>query len=56
MKDEENENKVSTRMSDFLVMEKIGDGAYSEVYKVKRLSDNKVYALKKVSSAEEEQK
>ena len=26
----------------------IGDGAYSEVYKVKRLSDNLIYALKKV--------
>ena len=26
-----------------------GDGAYSEVYKVKRNSDNQVYALKKVS-------
>ena len=28
----------------------IGDGAYSEVYKVKRLSDNLIYALKKVNS------
>ena len=27
----------------------IGDGAYSEVYKVKRSSDGLVYALKKVS-------
>ena len=27
---------------------RIGDGAYSEVYKVKRLSDNQIYALKKV--------
>jgi len=27
----------------------LGDGAYSEVYKVKRLSDNQIYALKKVS-------
>ena len=26
----------------------LGDGAYSEVYKVKRLSDNQIYALKKV--------
>jgi len=26
-----------------------GDGAYSEVYKVKRLSDQQMYALKKVS-------
>jgi len=29
-------------------MSKIGDGAYSEVFKVKRLSDGNVYALKKV--------
>lgn len=48
-KDEDHENKVTTRMSDFLLMDKIGDGAYSEVFKVKRLSDNKIYALKKVS-------
>jgi serine/threonine protein kinase len=26
----------------------LGDGAYSEVYKVKRLSDGGIYALKKV--------
>ena len=26
----------------------IGDGAYSQVYKVKRIQDGKVYALKKV--------
>ena len=28
-----------------------GDGAYSEVYKVKRNSDSQIYALKKVSVA-----
>ena len=27
----------------------IGDGAYSVVYKVKRVSDGQIYALKKVS-------
>lgn len=26
----------------------VGDGAYSQVYKVKRIADNQVYALKKV--------
>lgn len=36
-------------MRDFVLLTKIGDGAYSEVYKVKRNSDSKVYALKKVS-------
>ena len=28
----------------------LGDGAYSEVYKVRRASDGQVYALKKVRS------
>jgi len=35
-------------MKDFIILTKIGTGAYSEVYKVKRLSDAAVYALKKV--------
>lgn len=35
-------------MKDFLVLTKIGDGAYSEVFKVKRLGDGQIYALKKV--------
>lgn len=26
----------------------LGEGAYSSVYKVKRLADNEIYALKKV--------
>jgi NIMA (never in mitosis gene a)-related kinase len=26
----------------------LGDGAYSQVYKVKRIQDGKIYALKKV--------
>lgn len=29
-------------------MSKLGDGAYSSVYKVKRLEDSQIYALKKV--------
>jgi len=28
----------------------LGDGAYSEVYKVKRNSDSQIYALKKVTN------
>ena len=35
-------------MRDFIILQKIGDGAYSEVFKVKRISDGNVYALKKV--------
>ena len=32
----------------FKIIEKLGVGTYSTVYKVKRLSDGKFYALKKV--------
>ena len=34
----------------FSKIKRIGNGAYSEVYRVKRISDNKEYALKKVRS------
>lgn len=44
-----NEAAGATRLSDFYVLEKIGDGAYSEVFKVRRHTDQKIYALKKVS-------
>lgn len=42
-------HSVHTTLLDFYIIEKIGDGAYSEVFKVKRMTDGKVYALKKVS-------
>jgi len=35
-------------MKDFVILNKIGEGAFSAVYKVKRISDNEIYALKKV--------
>lgn len=35
-------------MEGFEILSKLGDGAYSIVYKVKRIADNKIYALKKV--------
>jgi NIMA (never in mitosis gene a)-related kinase 1/4/5 len=35
-------------MNDFEIMAKLGEGAYSSVYKVKRLVDESIYALKKV--------
>jgi NIMA (never in mitosis gene a)-related kinase len=35
-------------MRDFQLVSKIGEGAYSVVYKVKRLNDGQEYALKKV--------
>ena len=35
-------------MEGFEILEKLGDGAYSVVYQVRRKEDSKVYALKKV--------
>ena len=35
-------------MDSFEIIDKLGDGAYSTVYKVKRKQDDKIYALKKV--------
>ena len=43
-------------LRDFIILDKIGDGAYSEVYKVKRTSDNSIYALKKVKMGKLSQK
>ena len=40
--------KLESDCFSFLIMISAGDGAYSEVYKVKRNSDGQVYALKKV--------
>ena len=35
-------------MTDFTIIQKLGDGAYSSVFKVKRIEDQHIYALKKV--------
>jgi NIMA (never in mitosis gene a)-related kinase len=35
-------------MKDFTVLSKLGEGSFGEVVKVRRHSDNKEYALKKV--------
>ena len=35
-------------MNDFQIISKLGEGAYSTVFKVRRNIDNKIYALKKV--------
>ena len=35
-------------MHDFKIISKLGEVAYSTVYKVKRNIDNNIYALKKV--------
>ena len=35
-------------LKDFEILAKLGDGSYSTVYKVKRMEDGQVYALKRV--------
>lgn len=37
-----------SKISDFKILKKIGDGAFSSVHSVKRNSDGTVYAMKKV--------
>jgi serine/threonine protein kinase len=39
-----------TTIHSFIPLEKLGEGAFSSVYKVKRISDGGIYALKKVGS------
>lgn len=34
-------------LNDFELLSQIGDGYYSKIYKVKRIYDNHIYALKK---------
>eukprot|EP00826_Nyctotherus_ovalis_P038096 TRINITY_DN3544_c0_g1_i7.p1 TRINITY_DN3544_c0_g1~~TRINITY_DN3544_c0_g1_i7.p1 ORF type:complete len:274 (-),score=57.87 TRINITY_DN3544_c0_g1_i7:42-863(-) len=38
-------------LREFQILDKLGEGTYSSVYKVKRLTDNTIYALKKVRMA-----
>jgi NIMA (never in mitosis gene a)-related kinase len=33
---------------DFIPLSKLGEGTFSTVYKVKRLNDEQIYALKKI--------
>lgn len=35
-------------MTDFQIIKKLGDGAYSSVFKAKRIADGSIYALKQV--------
>ena len=39
---------MTDSLTDFTVIKKLGDGAYSSVYKVRRNADNQIYALKQV--------
>lgn len=36
-------------MEDFEIISKLGTGSFSNVYKVRRRSDNIIYAMKKVN-------
>lgn len=38
-------------IKDFVIIKKLGSGSFSEVFKVKRVSDNTEYAMKKVKLA-----
>ena len=43
--------EITSKLGKFkphLIFIKIGDGAYSSVYRVKRIADGEIYALKKV--------
>lgn len=40
--------ETGTSITNFVPLEKIGEGSFSSVYKVRRISDNQTYALKKV--------
>ena len=35
-------------MENFIIIDKIGEGAYSTVYTVRRIEDGNLYALKKI--------
>jgi len=37
-----------TTIQDFQILKKLGDGAFSSVFSVKRISDGSIYAMKKV--------
>ncbi len=41
-------DNIMSSIRDFVPLGRVGEGAYSTVYKVRRLSDDKIYALKKV--------
>ena len=40
--------RQGSRIQDFTIIKKLGDGAYSSVFKVRRKDDNDIYALKNV--------
>ena len=49
MRTAESPRNQSTSITNFIPLDKIGEGSFSSVYKVRRISDDQIYALKKVS-------
>ena len=45
---ESKKGQDATRIFDFEIIKKVGEGAYSDVFKVRRKNDGQIYALKKV--------
>jgi NIMA (never in mitosis gene a)-related kinase 1/4/5 len=43
-----NKMEKQSNLRDFEVLSKLGEGAFGQVFRVKRLADGKEYALKKV--------
>ena len=43
-----NKFNMAGKISDFTIIKKLGDGAYSSLFKVRRHDDNEIYALKNV--------
>jgi serine/threonine protein kinase len=39
---------VGNTLKNFNVIEKLGEGSFANVYKVQRIDDKKLYAMKKV--------
>ena len=46
--EESNYEQICTSIVNFIPLEKIGEGSFSSVYKVRRITDDCIYALKKV--------
>ena len=42
-------SQTKTTVKDFKVVKRLGKGAFGEVYKVQRISDGEVYAMKKIN-------